>query len=272
MRHVIRAFFLSLAVLLAGPAWAQDAGDTLRAAVDSSLRSPAFVARDAARHPYETLRFFDVQPDMTVLEISPGGGWYAEILAPYLRDRGLYIAVVYDGHSQVERYQRYAQMFADKLASRPAVFDKVKVNFFEPPKRLLLAEPGTVDRVLTFRNVHNWLAYSEDTALNMMRSIYDSLKPGGYLGVVEHRLPAGRKQDAQASSGYVHEDYVIALAEQAGFKLAARSEVNANPLDTTDYPNGVWALPPSYRNGEADKAKYQAIGESDRMTLKFLKP
>lgn len=272
MRHAVRIFLLPLAFCLAGVAGAQSTPDVLRAAVDSDLRTPAFVARDAARHPYETLRFFGVEPDMTVLEVSPGGGWYAEILAPYLRERGLYVAAVYDGRSQVERYQRYARMFADKLASRPEVFDKVKVNFFEPPKQLVLAAPGTVDRVLTFRNVHNWLDYSEETALGMLRSIHDSLKPGGYLGVVEHRLPAERPQDAKASSGYVHEDYVISLAQKAGFQLVARSEINANPRDTADYPGGVWALPPSYRNGEADKARYQAIGESDRMTLKFLKP
>lgn len=274
MKPTIRMLLLPLAFCLAGGAYAQDKQDVqdpLRAAVDSSLRTPAFVARDAARHPYETLRFFEVEPDMTVLEISPGGGWYTEILAPYLRERGTYIAAVYDGNSQVERYQRYAKMFEAKRASHP-VYDKVKVNFFEPPNRLKLAEPGTVDRVLTFRNVHNWLAYSEETALEMLRNIYDSLKPGGYLGLVEHRLPADRLQDATASSGYVHEEYVIRLAEQAGFKLAARSEINANPKDTADHPGGVWALPPSYRNGDADRAKYEAMGESDRMTLRFVKP
>ncbi len=275
MKHSIRALLLPLALCWVGSAWAQNTAaiaDPLRAAVESSVRTPAFVKRDEARHPYETLRFFEIKPNMTVLEISPGGGWYTEILAPYLRDQGHYIAAVYDGRSQVERYQRYAKMFEEKLASKPEVFDKVQVNFFEPPNALALAEPGTVDRVLTFRNVHNWLDYSEDTALGMLRSIYSSLKPGGYLGVVEHRLPAQRTQDAKASSGYVHEDYVIELVQRAGFKLVDRSEINANAKDSADHPGGVWALPPSYRNGDADKAKYQAIGESDRMTLKFVKP
>lgn len=248
------------------------AADPLRLAVDSPQRTPAFVARDPARNPYETLSFFEIEPGMTVLELTPGGGWYTEILAPYLREQGQYIAAVYDGRSSVERYQRYAKVFADKLASRPDAFDKVKVVPFEPPHQLFLAEPGTVDRVLTFRNVHNWLVFSEETALDVLRSIHQSLKPGGYLGLVEHRLPAERAQDATASSGYVHEDYVIRLAEAAGFKLAGRSDINANPKDIADYPNGVWALPPSLRNGDADRAKYEAIGESDRMTLKFVKP
>jgi len=250
-----------------------DSTDPLRVAVDNPQRTPAFVARDTARHPYETLRFFEIEPHMTVLEITPGGGWYTEILAPYLFEQGRYIAATYDGRSSVERYQRYAKVFEDKLASNPAVFNRVEVLAFEPPDNLKLTAPNSVDRVLTFRNVHNWLAYSETTALGVFRSMFESLKPGGYLGLVEHRLPAQRPWDAAAmQTGYVHEDTVIRLAQRAGFVLVAKSEVNANPKDTADHVGGVWALPPSYRNQNVDRARFEAIGESDRMTLKFVKP
>jgi len=252
---------------------AQAQQDSLRAAVNSPQRTPAFVARDAARHPYETLKFFEIEPHMTVVEITPGGGWYTEILAPYLFERGRYVAASYDGRSRTERYQRYAKVFADKLASNPSAFSKVEVLPFEPPHNLKLTAPDSADRILTFRNVHNWLAYSEETALNVFRSLFASLKPGGILGVVEHRLPAHRKWDAAAMrTGYMHERHVIGLAEQAGFTLLEKSEINANPKDTADHPGGVWALPPSYRNQNIDRARYEAIGESDRMTLKFLKP
>jgi len=247
--------------------------DPLRAAVAHSQRTPEFTQRDGARHPYETLKFFDIQPHMTVVEITPGGGWYTEILAPYLFERGRYIAASYDGRSATQRYQRYAKIFADKLASNPAAFSRVEVLPFEPPHNLKLTAPNSADRILTFRNVHNWLAYSEEVALGVFRSMFESLKPGGYLGVVEHRLPAQRTwDDAAMQTGYMHEAHVIRLAEQAGFKLLARSEINANPQDTADHPGGVWALPPSFRNQDVDRAKYAAIGESDRMTLKFVKP
>jgi len=268
MKHLMLAAVVALG-LIGGAAHADDA---LKAAIASSQRTPANVQRDAARHPYETLTFFGIQPTMTVVELSPGGGWYTEILAPYLRDHGKYIAGSYSPDSPKDNLRRYANNFRAKLAANPQLFDKVEVAVFEPPQHLNYAKPESADMVLTFRNIHNWIPDGEANMNKLFKSAYDSLKKGGVLGVVEHRLPADKPQDASASTGYMHESYVIGLAEKAGFKLAAKSEINANPKDTADHPNGVWALPPTYRNKDQDRAKYQAIGESDRMTLKFVKP
>jgi len=247
------------------------ADEALKAAIESDKRTPAFVARDSARHPYETLTFFGIQPTMTVVELSPGGGWYTEILAPYLRDQGTYIAAAYREDSPRENRRGYTANFKKKLAADPERFDKVKLTVFEPPTHLDYAPAGGADVVLTFRNLHNWLSYGDENMKRVFQSVYDTLKPGGIFGVVEHRLPESVPQDATASSGYMHESYVIKLAESVGFELEAKSEINANPKDTADHPNGVWALPPSYRNKEVDRARYEAIGESDRMTLKFVK-
>ncbi len=259
-------------LVCAAQAAAPDTDEALNAAIASDKRTPAFVQRDAARHPYETLSFFGIQPTMTVIELSPGGGWYTEILAPYLREQGHYIAAAYDANSPRENRRGYTANFKKKLAADPARFDKVQLTVFEPPKQLSYAQPGSADLILTFRNLHNWLSYGDDAMKQVFQSAYDALKPGGVFGVVEHRLPESKPQDATASSGYMHESYVIRVGESVGFKLAAKSEVNANPKDTADHPNGVWALPPSYRNKDVDRARYQAIGESDRMTLKFVKP
>jgi predicted methyltransferase len=159
-----------------------------------------------------------------------------------------------------------------RMNANPAVYNKVAMGVFSPPRKYEFAPAGSVDMVVTFRNIHNWIPLGGDNLKALFGSVYTSLKPGGVFGVVEHRLPANKTQDAEASSGYMHEKYVIGLAEAAGFKLAAKSEINANPKDTADHKNGVWALPPTYTNKDADRAKYQAIGESDRMTLKFVKP
>lgn len=254
--------------LAAGP----DTDGALKAAIASDQRNPAFVQRDAARHPYETLSFFGIEPTMTVIELSPGGGWYTEILAPYLRDGGHYVAAAYDPDSPKEYRRGYTANFKKKLAADPARFGKVHLAVFEPPNKLSYADPASADLVLTFRNLHNWLSYGDDNMKRVFQSAYDVLKPGGVFGVVEHRLPEEKTQDATASSGYMHESYVVRMAESVGFKLAAKSQVNANPKDSADHPNGVWALPPSYRNKNADRERYEAIGESDRMTLKFIKP
>ena len=260
------------AAVLAGSlaATAQAADDAqLRAAVAGSHRTAANVARDGARHPYETLNFFGIKPGMTVVELWPGGGWYTEILAPYLRDNGKLIAA----GAAYDPAKRSTVAFKQKLDATPAVFGKVVQGVFEPPSTFDFAAPGSVDMVLTFRNLHNWIDAGGDAALkNVFKAAYTSLKPGGVLGIEEHRLPAAMAQDATTSTGYVHEAYVIKMAESVGFKLAAKSEINANPKDKADHKGGVWALPPTLANRDQDRAQYQAIGESDRMTLKFVKP
>lgn len=233
-------------------------------------RSEANRARDAYRHPLATLAWFGVEPGMTVVEIWPGGGWYSEILAPYLRDQGKLYAAGFAADSEVPFYRLNAQKLKDKFAADPSIYDRVTVTELMPPHKTAIAPPGSADRVLTFRNVHNWMKGGYADAV--FTAMYQALKPGGILGVVEHRADPDQPQDPKALSGYVTEDYVIELAEAAGFELIGRSEINANPLDTRSHPEGVWTLPPSLRLGETDRDKYQAIGESDRMTLKFRKP
>lgn len=276
---------ICLAVLLAlgAPALAQaqdaatvatDAAASLDKVIKGDWRTPANVARDGYRHPAETLSFFRLQPDQTVVEITPGGGWYSEILAPYLRGHGQYVAAIVDPAAVAQGSGRdYQQRSKDglekKFAASPALYDKTKVVAYSPSAPVFGA-PASADLVLTFRNVHNWTAAKSDAA--MFGAFFAALKPGGVLGVVEHRARPGTSMEEQIKTGYMTEEYVIGLAEQAGFRLAARSEINANPRDTRDHPRGVWTLPPTYRLGEQDRAKYAAIGESDRMTLKFVKP
>ena len=251
---------------------AQAADDPLRAAIADSRRTPANVARDPSRHPYETLRFFGITPTMTVAEIWPGGGWYTEILAPYLSKEGKLVSAGSDPKSADEAERKSAQRTADKYAAKPDQFGKIALGVFSPPQNVTIAPAGSLDMVLTFRNIHNWIADLDEKDLKKaFAGIYASLKPGGVFGVVEHRLPENRPQDKSASTGYVHASYVIKLAEEAGFKLAAQSEINANPKDNAEHENGVWALPPTYANKDKDRASYAAIGESDRMTLKFVK-
>jgi predicted methyltransferase len=227
-------------------------------------------ARDVYRHPQQTLEFFGVRPDMSVIEIWPAAGWYTEILAPYLRDKGRYIAAQWDPESRASFVQTALKAYRDKLAARPDLYDKVEMVVLAPPDKTEMVPPESVDMVLTFRNIHNWMASAQ--AETMFAAMYRALKPGGVLGVVEHRAGNDEPQDPKARSGYVREDYAIQLAEKAGFVLEASSEINANPKDTKDYPGGVWTLPPTLREGEKDRDKYLAIGESDRFTLRFRKP
>lgn len=237
---------------------AASTGDAaLQAALGGSQRSAEDRARDAFRHPAETLAFFGARSDMTVVELWPGGGWYTEILAPYLAERGKLLVTG-------------SKVVARRIEAEPKVFGKVELHRVDPPNDIALGPDGSADLVLTFRNVHNWIkgGYADKVFAAAARV----LKKGGTLGVVEHRAKPGTTDAQSAESGYVTEERVIELAKAAGLELAGRSEVNANPKDTTDHPNGVWALPPVLKNGEADAAKYRAIGESDRMTLKFTKP
>jgi predicted methyltransferase len=234
----------------------------LQAVIDNPARPAADRDRDRYRHPLETLQFFGLKPTMTVVEIWPGGGWYTDILAPYLKDNGkLYEAVPPGPRSDPYR---------KKLAADPKLYGVVIITELGPPNHYDIAPPRSADMVLTFRNVHNWMrgGFAED----VFKAMYKALRPGGILGVEEHRADPKLPQDPKASSGYVREDYVIGLAEKAGFHLMAKSEINANLKDTKDYKQGVWTLPPTLRMGNVDRDKYQGIGESDRMTLKFVKP
>ena len=244
---------------------------TLDRVLAGDHRSAENRARDKYRHPKETLQFFGFRQDMAVMEVSPGGGgWYTEVLAPALREHGRYVAASWDPNSTSEYAKKNSKKYADKLASRPDLYDRATVAALDPPDALKPVPDGTMDMVLTFRNIHGWMRGG--TADAVFKSMYDSLKPGGILGVVEHRARTDKPQDPKAESGYVREDHAIALIEKAGFKLIGRSEINANPKDTTDHPNGVWSLPPTYQGGDVDRDKFAAIGESDRFTLRFRKP
>lgn len=245
------------APVVAAPAAAQTPDPRVKAAVADTARPEAERARDQYRHPVETLTFLGLKPHMKVVEMFPGGGWYTNIIAPTVAASGQYIAAA-PASAQKATDELKARMAAD-----PARFGKPRFVEVTPDGKW--AEGLNADMVLTFRNVHNW---GKDAG-NMFRAFYAALKPGGVLGVVDHRLPEAR---ATPTGGYLKESDVIALATAAGFRLEARSEVNANPKDTADYPKGVWTLPPTYALGDTDRAKYQAIGESDRMTLRFAKP
>jgi len=249
-----------------GPA----ATDPLRAAVDGPQRSTANRARDAARHPYETLEFFGLRPDWQVIEIVPGGGWYTEILAPFLNPRGrLYAAN--EAPNGTPGRQRGLDAYRAKLAADPATYGRVKLGTLPTEAGFTdIRPPGGADAVLTFRNIHNWISagHLDET----LRAFFDVLKPGGVLGVEEHRAVPGIPLAQVIASGYVPQDFVIDRTRAAGFTLDGTSEVNANPRDTKDHARGVWSLPPTLRGGETDRAKYLAIGESDRMTLRFIKP
>ncbi|MEQ9363656.1 MAG: hypothetical protein RIF32_05410 [Leptospirales bacterium] len=243
----------------------------LKASIASDHRTPAYAARDAQRRPYETLKFFGFERDMTVVEIGPGGGWYTEILAPVLRDSGQLTAAGFDPDSSVEYYRKSAAKLRAKFEAAPEIYGQVKSSIFARDGGVAFAPAGSADMILTFRNVHNWMGPERDEK-KVFESFFKTLKPGGILGLVEHRGDPAVAQDPEAKSGYVNEAYVIQLAEAAGFRLLEKSEVNANPKDTRNHPEGVWTLPPALKLGDKDRAKYEAIGESDRMTLKFQKP
>ena len=262
---------LTLCFAWAGTAAANSSKDLSRWTTGTH-RSSANVARNVYRHPVETLDFFGIDESMAVVEIWPSGGWYAEILAPFLRNKGKYYAAGFAlTAKRTPGWRKKMQReFQKKLDAEPAIYDKVVVTELSIPERTEMAPAGSADMVLTFRNVHNWMA--GDYAQEMFDAMFAALKPGGVLGVVEHRAKPGTSVEQMVKSGYVTEAYVKKLASKAGFEFGASSEVNANPKDTKDHPMGVWTLPPTLRPGDRDRKKYQAIGESDRMTLKFVKP
>jgi len=247
----------------------KSAGAGLEDVIQSDNRTPRYASRDKYRHPLETLRFFGLRPDMRVVEIWPGGGWYTEILAPYLKQTGKYYAAHRNRDTKDARIRKFIKRYDAKLASRPDLYGEVIVTELSRTKHAV-APPGSADLVLTFRNVHNWMKFGFDASI--FEAMFTALKPGGILGVVEHRADPEEFPDPQALSGYVHEEQVIQMAEDAGFKFVSKSEINANPKDSRNHPEGVWTLPPTLRLKDKDREKYLAIGESDRMTLKFVKP
>ncbi len=274
LRRVAQAGFAAMLILIgftlaSATASAESTASRLEAAINGPARDPANKARDKLRHPFETLMFFGIEPGMTVVEIWPGRGWYTEILAPFLRDRGRLYAASWDKDLKNSRIQKTLSSFREKFLANPGLYGQPQLTELSR-RKTKIAPAGSADMVLTFRNIHNWMKQGYERII--FEAMYDALKPGGILGVVEHRGNPEVWQDPQALSGYVNQDYVIEMAAAAGFRLLAASEINANPKDTKDYAAGVWSLPPTLRLKDKDREKYLAIGESDRMTLKFAKP
>jgi predicted methyltransferase len=240
----------------------------LTTAVADPARTATFVTRDKARHPAEELAFFGINPRMTVVELWPGGGYWTEILGPYLSKGGgaYYVALNAPGDAEedkvIERWRAKVSAQKDRLGTVHETM--LGPNHFD------IAPPGSADLVLTFRNFHNWMhdGYAEQA----LAASFKALKPGGILGIEEHRGRNDKPQDPKGEDGYVRQDYTIALAKKAGFVLLDASEINANPKDTKDWVDGVWTLPPTLSQGDKDRARYVAVGEADNFVLKFQKP
>ena len=264
------ALLAAAALTLVGlPAHADHFDARLEAAVNSDFRPATDKARDPYRHPLQTLTFFGLKPNMTVVELWPFGGWYTQILAPYLHDRGtLYVAAMDPASNDPEDRSSNAELAA-MLAAHPEVYGKVRTSVLAKSK-MQIAPDGSADLVVTFRNIHNWVWAGMEK--EVFAAAFRALKPGGLLGVVEHRSNDANFVPKTPGQAYVGEQYAIDLIQSAGFRLAGQSNVNRNPKDTKDYPKGVWTLPPSYAEGDKDRARYAAIGESDRFTLRFIKP
>lgn len=269
IKSLFTASIISASLMCSGIATAHNSQTSaLENAIAGEHRSTKNKARDQYRHPKETLAFFGFKPEMTVVELTPGGGWYTEILAPVLKGKGKLYGAHYPDTGEDNYYSKSRKRLEKKLASSP-VFSEVVLTDFVPKKASAIAPAGTADLVLTFRNLHNW---GEEGVAQVFVDAYTALKPGGVLGVVEHRMPTSQVWEENKRSGYVPVAATVKLAKAAGFTLGDSSEINANPKDTADHPKGVWTLPPALALKEQDKAKYLAIGESDRMTLKFVKP
>jgi predicted methyltransferase len=267
-RLLLMLGFFALASLAARAEETPAQDGRLKEVIAGDHRSEKNKARDKYRNPFETLTFFGIRPDMTAVEIYPGRGWYTEILAPYLKDSGTLFAAEHPGDPSYAALQRSLDAFDQKIQDAPELYGEVKRT--KLTKEGDIAPPESADLVVTYRNVHSLMG--SGTEQEAFAAMFKALKPGGVLGVVQHRGDPNVKQDPKAGLGYVNEDYVIELAEKAGFDLAEKAEINGNPKDTKDHPKNVWTLPPSLRLGDEDREKYLAIGESDRMTLKFVKP
>jgi len=274
----IRAcLFFTVAMAASGSVQALDA--TTSAALDAAItgdhRTAEDKARDVYRKPKEVLDFLGFRSDMTVVEIWPGGGWYSKILAPALRERGLFYAAQYSVNPAYGYQRRYFGAFLTMLGQTPDLYRDVRVTHLSLPYQLEIAPAGSADMVVTFRNVHNWVGrgYASGRYAGVaFTAMYDALKPGGVLGIVDHRWPDPDTEDPDHGNGYISKELTISLAEAAGFKLVGESDILANPKDTHDHPRGVWTLPPTLALGDEDRDKYIAIGESDRFLLKFEKP
>lgn len=268
-----RIFYSIVAVLVSSACLASPANFTERVemAIDGQHRSDANKVRDQYRHPTETLEFFGIEDGMRVMEIWPGGGWYTEVLAPAMRDHGTLVIATWDPQVEGQAGYRYElpKKMASEFARHPEVYDQVEIEYFSPPESPSLGEAESLDAIVTFRNTHGWV--NGGLAQSIFNEFARVLKPGGILGVVQHRAKDGSDPLVSAQSGYVSEAAVKEIAAIAGFELISSSEINANRKDSGDHPEGVWTLPPGYALGEVDKEKYAAIGESDRMTLRFKK-
>ncbi|MDA7842630.1 methyltransferase [Methylophilaceae bacterium] len=265
-KHFFIFFFLTIFLGCSKP----DTSQLIDKALEAEHRTPSYIQRDKYRHPKETLLFFGLDPEQSIIEITPGYGWYTEILAPLVRNKGQYTYTSLKLHEKINPYfVKLERAFKGKMEKNPDIYDQLRWVHFDP-KQPEFAPNGPVDTILTFRNVHNWAKAGSAEA--MFTGFAKALKPGGTLGVVEHRAKVGTPLEKQIESGYMTEDYVVRMAKDAGFRLDAKSEINANLNDTADHPKGVWNLLPSLRGVEDDdKANIISIGESDRMTLRFIK-
>jgi len=269
MKLLQTIYMMLLSLILSSTVMAGDSSAELDTVIQGAHRDARNVARDVYRHPKETLMFFDLQTDMKILEILPGRGWYTEILAPLMKDSGE-LTVASFGDTHPTKYLRNIHIdFMKKMNADTDSYGKVEIVVFNNGGYLKDIPDNSMDMVVTFRNTHNWIRYGG------IEEIYAAfnrvLKPGGILGVVQHRAEKGTDAKITAEKGYVPESYLINLVEDAGFELVKKSDININLADSKDYPEGVWSLPPTYREKDKDKAKYTAIGESDRMTMKFIK-
>lgn len=270
------AMVVTLLVTTAATARADEAAQhedpIWRAVHDNPQRTRADRARDRYRHPVETLRFFGIRPDMTIVELHPGGGWYTRILAPLVREKGRWIGAEYDPDlfAPDSRFRKAMESFPERVRANPTLYGTNAGTGYVAKGDY--AEPGTVDMILGIRFMHNWIR--NGIADRALEAAYRALKPGGVLAIVQHRAAEDDERDTLnlANNGYVKESTLTRMAVQHGFSLVARSDLNANPKDDHHHPRGVWTLPPTLALGEKDRAKYLAIGESDRMTLKFVKP
>ena len=264
---IAAALVLAPGIGAATPSTTSSVDPSLAAAVADHARTATFAARDPARHPTDELSFFGLKPSLTVVELWPGGGYWTEILGPYLAMGGTYTVALPIAAGAEE--DAVAKKWRERIAGNKVHYGTIHQTFLGPG-HFDIAPPGSADLVLTFRNLHNWMegGYAEDA----LAACFKALKPGGILGIEAHRGRTDKPQDPKAESGYVRQDYAIALAKKAGFEFVAASEINANPRDTKDYPKGVWTLPPTLTLGEQDRAKYLAIGEADNFVLKFRKP